>query len=63
MFSQKSIDSMSIQDLVKLIRTMSYSLENHLSDDGLDALDYAGAICNIADSVYERIQDYVEDVA
>lgn len=62
MFSQSSLDSMSIEDLVKKIRSMTYSLENHL-DNPLDAWNYCNALINLSESLRDRIDEQVEDVA
>ena len=58
MFSQSSIDTMSIEELVKLIRTMTYSIENRLNDYN-DALDYTDALCNLAQSLHDKMCEEV----
>jgi hypothetical protein len=58
MFSQKSIDKMSVEELIKLIRTMTYSIENRL-DDYDDALDHTDALCNLAQSLHDKMCEKV----
>jgi hypothetical protein len=62
MFSQGSIDQMSVEELAKTIRSLTYSLENQL-DDPADAIDYCYAISNLASSLQERLEAVLEDDA
>ena len=62
MFSQSSIDEMSVEELAKTIRSMTYSLENRL-DDPQDAIDYCYAVINLAHSLQERLEAVLEDDA
>lgn len=61
MFSQGTVDEMSIEELVKTVRSLAYSIENRISDDPEDALDYCYALVNITDSLKDRIEGYLED--
>ena len=60
MFSQSSINSMSIEELVKTIRSVSYSVENRI-DNPYDAYDYCNALINLSENLRERIEDVMED--
>jgi hypothetical protein len=60
MFSQGSIDSMSIDDLVRTIRSIANEVSNRI-DDPQDAYDYCNALSNITNSLRERIEDVLED--
>ena len=62
MFSQNSIDEMTIEELVKLIRSMANEVEGRIDYHPEDAIDYCNAVCNLANSLRERIEEYVEDV-
>ena len=63
MFSQSSIDQMSIEELVQLIKTMANEVEGRIDYNPEDAIDYCNAVCNLANSLRERIEKYTEDVA
>ena len=60
MFSQKSIDEMSIEQLVSLVRSLAHSIENRI-DDPTDAYDYCNALSNVTDSLRDRIEAVLED--
>ena len=49
---------MSVEELIKLIRTMTYSIENRL-DDYDDALDHTDALCNLAQSLHDKMCEKV----
>jgi hypothetical protein len=55
-----SPDSMSIDDLVRTIRTVANEVSNRI-DDPSDALDYCHALSNLTSSLQERIEDVLED--
>ena len=55
-----SPDSMSIDDLVRTIRTVANEVSNRI-DDPQDALDYCFALSNLTQSLQERIEDVLED--
>jgi|688.fasta_scaffold711672_2 hypothetical protein len=60
MFSQKSIDEMSIEQLVSLVRSLAHSIENRI-DDPADAYDYCNALSNVTDNLRDRIEAVLED--
>ena len=60
MFSQGSIDSMSIDELVRTVRTVANEVSNRI-DDPQDALDYCFALSNLTQNLQERIEDVLED--
>lgn len=60
MFSQSSIDSMSIDDLIATIRSMAREVENRI-DNPYDAQDYCNALINLAQELSERIECVLED--
>ena len=60
MFSQSQIDSMSIDDLVRLIRSMANEVSNRI-DDPQDAYDYCNALSYLTRSLSERIECVLED--
>lgn len=60
MFSQGSIDSMSITDLVATIKSMGREIESRI-DNPEDALDYVNSLTNLTDSLRERIECVLED--
>jgi len=60
MFSESSIDAMSIEELVQLIKSIAHEVENRI-DDPWDALDYCNALSNLTDNLRERIENYLED--
>jgi uncharacterized protein YeeX (DUF496 family) len=62
MFSQGSIDEMSVEELAKTIRSMTYSLENRL-DDPQDAIHYCYDVINLAHSLHKRLEAVLEDDA
>ena len=62
MFSQGSIDAMSIEELVKLIKTMANEVEGRIDYHPEDALDYCNAVSNLASCLQERIEAVLEDV-
>ena len=61
MFSQSVIDNMSVLEKVKKIKQLTYSLENNVQDNPEDAQDYLNALINIAQSLSQDIEDYLED--
>jgi hypothetical protein len=61
MFSQGSIDEMSVEEIAQTIRSMTNEVMNRL-DDPHDALDYTYAVINLANCLQERLQDVLEDV-
>ena len=62
MFSQNSIDQMTIEELVKLIRSMANEIEGRIDRTPYDALDYCNAVSNLASCLQERIEAVLEDV-
>jgi hypothetical protein len=60
MFSQSQIDSMSIDKLVTLVRSIATEVSNRI-DDPQDALDYCFALSNLTQNLQERIEDVLED--
>jgi hypothetical protein len=60
MFSQGSIDSMSIDELVTLIRSVANEVSNRI-DDPQDALDYCFALSNLTQNLQDRIECVLED--
>ena len=60
MFSQGSIDSMSIDELVTLVRSVANEVSDRI-DNPQDALDYCFALSNLTQNVQERIEDVLED--
>ena len=60
MFSQKSIDEMSVEELVSLVKSLAYSIDNRI-DDPSDAIDYCYALINVTHSLTDRITNYLED--
>lgn len=60
MFSQGSIDSMSIDELVSLVKSLAFSIENRI-DDPTDAYDYCNALSNVISSLRDRIEAVLED--
>ena len=58
MFSQSSIDAMSIEELAKLIRSVTYTIENH-ADDPEYAYDYSMSLRCLADSLHDKIEELV----
>ena len=60
MFSQSSIDSMSIDELVNLVRSIAYEVSDRINDPQ-DALDYCFALSNLTQNLQERIEDVIED--
>lgn len=60
MFSQSSIDEMSIEELVKLIRSIAYEVSDRINDPQ-DALDYCFALSNLTQNLQERIECVLED--
>jgi hypothetical protein len=60
MFSQSSIDSMSIDELVNLVRSIAYEVSDRINDPQ-DALDYCHALGNLTQNLQERIEDVIED--
>jgi len=63
MFSQSSLDSMSIQELVITVKKMANEVDNRIDLHPQDALDYCNAIITISSHLRDQIEDYVEDVA
>jgi hypothetical protein len=61
MFSQGSIDSMSVDELAKTIRSFAIEVCNRYDSNAHDALDYANALRSLTDSLTERLEDYLED--
>jgi hypothetical protein len=60
MFSQSSIDSMSIDELVNLVRSIAYEVSDRINDPQ-DALDYCNALSSLSQSLSERIECVLED--
>jgi hypothetical protein len=60
MFSQGSIDSMSIDDLVRTIRSIANEVSNRI-DNPYDAIDYCNALSSLSQSLSERIECVLED--
>lgn len=60
MFSQSSIDSMSIDELVRTVRTIANEVSNRI-DNPQDALDYCFALSNLTQNLQERIECVLED--
>lgn len=60
MFSQSSIDSMSVTDLVRLIRNIANEVENRI-DDPQDAYDYSNALILLSENLRDRIDEVLED--
>ena len=59
MFSQSQLDAMSIEELAKLIRSVTYTIENH-SDDAEYAYDYSMSLRFLADSLHDKIEKLVD---
>lgn len=60
MFSQSSIDSMSVTDLVRKIRTIANEVENRINDPQ-DAYDYSNALILLSENLRDRIDEVLED--
>ena len=60
MFSQSTIDSMSIDELTKLIRSTALEVCNR-TDDAEDAIDYCYALINLTHNLKNRLNAYAED--
>lgn len=60
MFSQSSIDSMSIQDLIATIKSMANEVENRIDFDPSDARDYCNSVIMLSENLRDRIEDYLE---
>lgn len=59
MFSQSQIDSMSIEELVKLIRSIAIEVENRI-DNPDDAYDYSNSLRFLTDSLHNKVSDLVD---
>ena len=51
---------MSIEELVKLIRSIAYEVSDRINDPQ-DALDYCFALSNLTQNLQERIECVLED--
>ena len=54
MFSQKSIDNHSDEELISLIQTITQEVEDRLSDTD-DALDYCHSLSILVDNLRDRL--------
>ena len=60
MFSQKSIDNHSDEELISLIQTIAQEVEDRLFDTD-DALDYANSLSILVDSLRDRLSDRLDE--
>lgn len=60
MLSQSMLDSMSPQELVTKIRSLTNSLDDVVAMDPNDALDYINTLILVAQDLQERVADYAE---
>jgi hypothetical protein len=60
MFSQKSIDSHSDEELIDLIQRISQEVEDRLSDTD-DALDYANSLSILVDNLRDRLSERLDE--
>ena len=60
MFSQKSIDSHSDEELIDLIQTITQEVEDRLSDTD-DALDYANSLSILVDNLRDRLFERLDE--
>ena len=60
MFSQSIIDSMSVADLVRKIRTIANEVETRIGNPE-DALDYCHALTNLSQNLTDRVEMVLED--
>lgn len=60
MLSQSVLDSMSPQELVSKIRSLTYSIDNLVEMDPNDALDYINSLVLVAQDLQERVGCYAE---
>jgi hypothetical protein len=60
MFSQKSIDSHSDEELIDLIQRISQEVEDRLSDTD-DAFDYANSLSILVDNLRDRLSERLDE--
>ena len=60
MFSQKSIDNHSDEELISLIQTIAQEVEDRLSDTD-DALDYANSLSILVDNLRDRLSTRLDE--
>jgi len=61
MFTQNTIDSMSVQDLIKTIKSLTHSIDTYIEDRPAQALDYCDNLSNIVDALRASLTEYLED--
>jgi hypothetical protein len=61
MYSESQINKMSPDELIQTVRKLSYSVENYLQDDAVDALDYLNNLIYVATSLRQSIESYIEE--
>lgn len=60
MFSQKSIDNHSDEELIDLIQTITQEVEDRLSDTD-DAHDYANSLSILVDNLRDRLSTRLDE--
>lgn len=60
MFSENSVDNLSVTMLIKVIRNFSNELDNRI-DRPHDALEYVNAIINLSTELRNRIECVIEE--
>lgn len=60
MLSQSVLKSMSPQELVTKIRSLTSSLDDVVAMDPNDALDYINTLILVAQDLQERVSDYAD---
>ena len=61
MFSQSSIDAMSVDELAKTIRSFSIEVCNRYAENASSALDYSNSLQLLVKNLNERLADYLEE--
>lgn len=61
MYSESQINNMSPDELIQTVRKLSYSVENYLQDNAVDALDYLNNLIYVATSLRQSIESYIEE--
>ena len=61
MFSEKTLNKMSLQQVVSLSKNIALEIDMRL-DDPYDAIDYVNALSFIVDNLRERLEAVTEDI-